>query len=66
LRTPKAEPHQGQQWDTQNSDSYGFIDNSHNIGDMSGGGEQFQFQIPPELSADWPWPFDITQGFGTF
>jgi hypothetical protein len=26
----------------------------------------FQFQLPPELLEGWPWPFDISQGFGTF
>ena len=27
---------------------------------------QLQFQIPPELLEDWPWPFDMAQGFGSF
>ena len=28
--------------------------------------DRLQFQIPPELLEDWPWPFDMAQGFGPF
>ena len=24
----------------------------------------FSFQLPQELLVDWPWPLDLTQGFG--
>ncbi len=27
---------------------------------------QFSFQLPQELLVDWPWPLDLTQGFGNF
>jgi len=27
---------------------------------------QFSFQLPQELLIDWPWPLDLTQGFGNF
>lgn len=57
---------QEQSWQTQASDSYSYLANPTGIGDLSGTGEQFQFQLPPELLEGWPWPFDISQGFGTF
>lgn len=28
--------------------------------------DQFQFQLPPELLEGWPWPFDMSHGFGGF
>jgi hypothetical protein len=40
--------------------------NTNNMSGMPGGEDQFQFQLPPELLEDWPWPFDMTQGFGAF
>jgi hypothetical protein len=54
------------QWHTQSTEPYGFIGNQNGISGMTGSGDQFQFQLPPELLEDWPWPFDMTQGFGTF
>lgn len=27
---------------------------------------QFSFQLPQELLVDWPWPLDLSQGFGNF
>lgn len=27
--------------------------------------DEFQFQLPPELLERWPWPFDMSHGFGT-
>ena len=27
---------------------------------------QVSFQLPQELLVDWPWPLDLTQGFGNF
>jgi len=27
---------------------------------------QLSFQLPQELLVDWPWPLDLTQGFGNF
>jgi hypothetical protein len=58
---------QGQQiWQQQTPDSYGYLTGSTAPGDLGAGGEQFQFQLPPELLEGWPWPFDMTQGFGNF
>jgi hypothetical protein len=57
---------QEQSWQTQAPDSYSYLANPTGIGDLNGTGEQFQFQLPPELLEGWPWPFDISQGFGTF
>jgi hypothetical protein len=34
--------------------------------DMPEMGTQFSFQLPQELLIDWPWPLDLTQGFGNF
>ncbi len=52
------------QWQAQSPEIYQFTGNSDGMGD--GMGEQVQFHLPPELLEDWPWPFDITQGFGNF
>ena len=59
------------QWDgTQNADSCGMVPLQNTEGPYSEFGrssnDQFQFQIPPELLEDWPWPFDRTQGFWQF
>lgn len=27
---------------------------------------QFSFQLPQELLVDWPWPLDLSEGFGSF
>jgi hypothetical protein len=27
---------------------------------------QFSFQLPQELLVDWPWPLDLSEGFGNF
>ncbi len=35
-------------------------------GDMPEMDTQFSFQLPQELLVDWPWPLDLTQGFGNF
>ncbi len=35
-------------------------------GDMPEMVGQFSFQLPQELLVDWPWPLDLTQGFGNF
>jgi hypothetical protein len=66
LRAEDAGLQQEQSWQSQTPDSYGYLTNSTGIGDLNGTGDQFQFQLPPELLEGWPWPFDITQGFGTF
>lgn len=69
LRSNAAGIHQEQQhspWQAQPTEAYGFVGNTNNISGMTGVGDQFQFQLPPELLEDWPWPFDMTQGFGTF
>lgn len=43
------------------------VDGIHgSFSDFDASNDQLQFQIPPELLEDWPWPFDITQGFGGF
>ena len=58
------------QWDgTQNPGSLGMIpmDGAQgSFSDFEGSNDQLQFQIPPELLEDWPWSFDMTQGFGGF
>jgi hypothetical protein len=59
-------PPDQQMWQSQTPDSYGYLTSTTGTGDISGSGEQFQFQLPPELLEGWPWPFDMTQGFGTF
>lgn len=69
LRSNEAGIHQDQQqpqWQAQSTEPYGFIGNQGGISGIAGSGDQFQFQLPPELLKDWPWPFDMTQGFGTF
>jgi hypothetical protein len=69
LRSNAAGIHQEQQhssWQAQPTEAYGFVGNTNNMGGMGGSGGQFQFQLPPELLEDWPWPFDMTQGFSTF
>jgi hypothetical protein len=61
--------HQDQQhssWQAQLTESYDLVANANNMSGMAVGGDQFQFQLPPKLLEDWPWPFDMTQGFGTF
>lgn len=67
---PEGPGHQAEQqeqsWQTQAPDSYGYLANPTGIGGLNGTGEQFRFQLPPELLEGWPWPFDISQGFGTF
>lgn len=35
-------------------------------GDVPDMEPQFSFQLPQELLDDWPWPLDLTQGFGNF
>jgi hypothetical protein len=35
-------------------------------GDVPEVDTQFSFQLPQELLVDWPWPLDLTQGFGNF
>jgi len=35
-------------------------------GQMSEMDMQLSFQLPQELLEDWPWPLDLTQGFGNF
>jgi hypothetical protein len=34
--------------------------------DISDMDMQLSFQLPQELLDDWPWPLDLTQGFGNF
>lgn len=34
-------------------EAYGFVSNANNMSGMAGGGDQFQFQLPPELLEDW-------------
>jgi hypothetical protein len=67
LRSNAAGIHQEQHSPSQAqpTETYGFVGNANNMSGMAGGGDQFQFQLPPELLEDWPWPFDMTQGFGT-
>ncbi|PMD44836.1 hypothetical protein L207DRAFT_541235 [Hyaloscypha variabilis F] len=56
---PVAETHQEQiEWPAGT-----LVDFSQ--GDMSLD-SQFSFQLPQELLLDWPWPLDLTQGFGNF
>jgi hypothetical protein len=56
---PVAETHQEQiEWPAGTQ-----VDFSQ--GDMSLD-SQFSFQLPQELLLDWPWPLDLTQGFGNF
>jgi hypothetical protein len=69
LSSNAAGIHQDQQhlsWQAQPTESYDFVGNANNMSGMAGSGDQFQFQLPPELLEDWTWPFDMTQGFGTF
>ena len=66
LRADDAGLQHGQPWQPEAPDSYGYLVNSTGMGDLNGTGEQFQFQLPPELLEGWPWPFDTSQGFGTF
>ncbi|PVH84161.1 hypothetical protein DL98DRAFT_512566 [Cadophora sp. DSE1049] len=58
------------QWDgTQQSGSLGMMPMDGTQGsfsDFEASNDQLQFQIPPELLEDWPWSFDMTQGFGGF
>ncbi|KAL2075200.1 hypothetical protein VTL71DRAFT_142 [Oculimacula yallundae] len=58
------------QWSTsQNTGSFEMVpidDTYGSFPDLGATDDQFQFQIPPELLEDWPWPFDMTQGFGGF
>jgi hypothetical protein len=53
------------QWESQPLDSQSYADISVGI-DGLGNASHFQFQLPPELLQDWPWPFDMTHGFGNF
>lgn len=39
---------------------------NYDNGDVLGMDNQFSFQLPQELLVDWPWPLDLTQGFGVF
>jgi hypothetical protein len=56
---PVAETHQEQiEWPAGTQ-----VDFSQ--GDMSLD-SQFSFQLPQELLLEWPWPLDLTQGFGNF
>lgn len=56
---PVAETHQEQiEWPAGTQMSFG-------QGDMPFD-SQFSFQLPQELLVDWPWPLDLTQGFGNF
>jgi hypothetical protein len=44
---------------------YDYTNPMNAVNGMSGPPEdQFLFQLPPELLADWPWSFDMSQGFG--
>lgn len=58
------------QWDgNQHAESLSMVplDGSHgSFSDFGSSNDQLQFQIPPELLEDWPWPFDMTQGLGGF
>ncbi|KAH7346556.1 hypothetical protein BKA65DRAFT_279312 [Rhexocercosporidium sp. MPI-PUGE-AT-0058] len=58
------------QWNgSQHAESRSMVplDDTHgSFSDFRPSNDQFQFQIPPDLLEDWPWSFDVTQGFGGF
>jgi hypothetical protein len=53
------------QWESQPLDSHSYTDISGGI-DGLGNASHFQFQLPPELLQDWPWPINMTHGFWNF
>jgi hypothetical protein len=53
------------QWESQPLDSHSYTDISGGI-DGLGNVSHFQFQLPPELLQDWPWPLNMTHGFWNF
>lgn len=43
------------------------VQHTSNMEERGGGGsQQLEFQIPPELLEDWPWPLDMTQDIQAF
>lgn len=55
----EIDPLQETHWQSEPSDAYQYI------GDGVGG-DEFLFQLPPELLEGWPWISDIPMGFGSF
>jgi hypothetical protein len=58
---PMADIHQQQNIEWPSGTQLDFAD-----GDLPEIDAQFSFQLPQELLIDWPWPLDLTQGFGNF
>jgi len=51
----------------QNPASFDYTGHVAAVAGIEGmGGDQFRFQIPPELLEGWPWPSGLSQGFGGF
>jgi hypothetical protein len=67
---PRSDPNPNIDPNLQNTgqyqqNPYDYTNPANGVNTMSGPiEEQFLFQLPPELLADWPWSFDMSQGFG--
>lgn len=53
------------QWNSHFLAPQSYMNTTDDISDLRNG-PHFQFQLPPELLQDWPWPFDMAKGFESF